>query len=58
MKKTFFGYSISEVDDKLSSLERLIELQRKDIEFLKRDNDKLRDVLDEISGGVRCFQDK
>lgn len=58
MKKSFFGYSISEVNDKVSSLERLIELQRKDIEFLKKDNDKLRDVLDEISTTGRCLQEK
>ena len=57
MKKSFFGYSISEVEDKVSSLERLIELQRKDIEFLKRDNDKLRDVLDELSSTGRFLQD-
>ena len=53
MKKSFFGYSVSEVDDKVESLEQLIELQRKDIEFLKRDNDNLRSVLDEISSSGR-----
>lgn len=49
MKKSLFGYSVRDVEDKLSALERLIELQKKDIEFLKKDNDKLRNVLDDIS---------
>lgn len=49
MKKSLFGYSVKDVEDKVESLNRLIELQKKDIEFLKRDNDKLRSVLDDIS---------
>ena len=49
MKKSFFGYSKKDVEDKLTSLENLIELQRRDIDYLKRDNDKLRSVLDEIA---------
>ena len=43
--------------NKLSSYERLIELQRKDIEYLKRDNDRLRTVLDDISSGVSVNTD-
>lgn len=49
MKKSLFGYSVKDVDDKVDALERLIELQKKDIEFLKKDNDKLRSVLGDIS---------
>lgn len=48
-KKSFFGYNKKDVDDKLDSSERLIELQRRDIEYLKKDNEILRNLLDGLS---------
>ena len=48
-KKSLFGYSKKEVDGKIEDYEMLIDLQRRDIEFLKRDNDLLKSTISKMS---------
>ena len=48
-KKRMFGYSISEVDSQVEALQEMINLQKKDIEFLKRDNSLLKSTLNALS---------
>jgi len=48
-KKRMFGYSISEVDSKMEALQDMIDLQKRDIEFLKRDNSLLKSTINAIS---------
>ena len=44
-KRRLFGFSVKDVEEKLSDYENLIELQRKDIEYLKRDNNILKNTI-------------
>lgn len=48
-KKSLFGYSRKDVDGKIEDYETLIDLQRRDIEFLKKDNNLLRATISRIS---------
>jgi len=49
IKKSIFGYSKKEVEDQFEATNRLIELQKRDIEFLKKDNERLKSVLESLS---------
>lgn len=46
---SLFGYNKKEVEDKFYEYERMIELQKKDIDFLKRDNAELRSFIKDDS---------
>lgn len=48
-KRKLFGYSAKDVDDIIEAYQRQIELQRRDIEFLKKDNMALKECLNEYS---------
>ena len=48
IKRSLFGYSIKEVEQKLIDYENLIDLQRRDIEYLKRDNDVLKSAVSSL----------
>ena len=48
-KKSLFGYSKKDVNGKMEDYENLIDLQRRDIEFLKRDNDLLKSTISRLS---------
>lgn len=52
-KKSVFGYSISEVDMEIEALQQMIDLQRRDIEFLKRDNSVLKSTINALSSENR-----
>lgn len=49
IKRCLFGYNKKEVEEKLDAVDRLITVQKKDIEFLKNDNARLRALLDKKS---------
>lgn len=44
-KRSFFGFSVKDVNSKLKDYEHLIELQKRDIEYLKRDNAVLKNTI-------------
>ena len=46
---SLFGYNKKEVEDKFYEYERTIELQKKDIDFLKKDNAELRSFIKDDS---------
>ena len=48
-KKSMFGYSCLEVDLEIEALHEMIDLQRRDIEFLKRDNSVLKSTINALS---------
>ena len=48
-KKSLFGYSKKDVQSKIEDYESLIDLQRRDIEFLKRDNLLLKSTLSKLN---------
>lgn len=48
LKRQIFGYSKKDVDGIISDYEALIDLQRKDIEYLKKDNNLLKLTISEI----------
>lgn len=52
-KKSMFGYSIPEVNTEIEALQQMIDLQKKDIEFLKRDNSVLKSTINAISSENR-----
>ena len=49
IKSSLFGYNKKEVEEKLDEVDRLLTIQKKDIEFLKNDNARLRALLDKNS---------
>lgn len=49
LKRSVFGYSKKSVDEQLEDYENLIELQRRDIEFLKRDNHLLKSTISSLT---------
>ena len=48
-KKSLFGYSKKDVEGKIEDYETMIDLQRRDIEFLKKDNDLLKSTISKLS---------
>ena len=50
MKRNLFGYSVKDVKQRIADYETLIELQRKDIEYLKRDNNLLKSTITRLTG--------
>jgi len=48
-KRSIFGYSKKDVNGKIEDYENLIDLQRRDIEYLKRDNSILKSTILRIS---------
>lgn len=57
MKKNIFGYSKKEVKEIIRNYEEMIDIQRRDIEYLKRDNQDLRTTLFELSSEI-ALKDK
>lgn len=49
LKKRLFGYSVKDVDGLVSDYESMIDLQRRDIEFLKNDNELLKSTISRIT---------
>lgn len=49
IKKNLFGYNTKKVDELIKGYNYFIETQRKDIEYLKQDNERLKQSLFEIS---------
>lgn len=49
MKRSIWGYSVKDVERRLSDYENLIDLQRRDIEYLKRDNSVLKSAINEYA---------
>ena len=50
-KRRLFGYSTKDVNDKIEDYENLIELQKRDIEYLKYDNSILKSTLARLDKG-------
>lgn len=48
-KKSLFGYSKKDVNEKLEAYQNLVDLQRRDIEFLKRDNAILKTTISQFA---------
>ena len=48
-RKSLFGYSKKDVASRVEDYENLIELQRRDIEYLKRDNSLLKSTIARLS---------
>ncbi|MGN1259077.1 MAG: hypothetical protein ACI4T8_02450 [Christensenellales bacterium] len=57
MRKNIFGYSKKEVKEIIRNYEEMIDIQRRDIEYLKRDNQDLRTTLFELSSEI-ALKDK
>ena len=53
IKRSLFGYSVKDVEQKLLDYEHLIDLQRRDIEYLKRDNDLLKSTISAFGRGEK-----
>ena len=49
MKKKLFGYSIKDVNQRIDDYEALLDLQRRDIEYLKRDNAMLKNAISKMN---------
>lgn len=49
IKKGWFGPSKKEMRELLSDYENLIDLQRRDIDFLKKDNNLLKSTISKLS---------
>ena len=49
LKRGLFGYNKKQVEELLEKYEDMIEIQKKDIMFLKQDNAELKNTLFEIS---------
>lgn len=52
MRKKMFGYSKKEVNEIIKNYEEMIDIQKRDIEYLKRDNSNLRATLFELSSEI------
>ncbi len=55
-KKFKFRYSKKEVEDIISDYENLIDIQKRDIEYLKKDNAELRSSLFELSAEIAYLE--
>lgn len=49
IKKRWFGTSKKEMQEMIDVYENLIDLQRRDIDFLKKDNNLLKSTIAKIS---------
>ena len=49
IKKGLFGYNKKQVQEMIDNYEDIINIQKKDIEYLKQDNAELKNTLFEIS---------
>ena len=49
MIKKYSGYSRKDVEDIINNYEEIIDIQKRDIEYLKKDNKDLRETLFELS---------
>lgn len=49
IKKGWFGPSKKEMRELLNDYENLIDLQRRDIDFLKKDNNLLKSTISRLS---------
>ena len=55
-KKFRFRYSKKEVEEIIQDYENLIDVQKRDIEYLKNDNEQLRSSLFELSAEIAYLE--
>lgn len=55
-KKLKFKYSKKEVEDIIQDYESLLDIQRRDIEYLKNDNAQLKNSLFELSSEIAYLE--
>ena len=55
-KKLKFRYSKKEVEEIIQDYENLINVQKRDIEYLKNDNEQLRSSLFELSAEIAYLE--
>ena len=55
-KKLQFRYTKKEVEEIISNYETLLDIQKRDIEYLKNDNNELKNSLFELSSEIAYLE--
>lgn len=55
-KKLKFRYTKKEVEEIISNYETLLDIQKRDIEYLKNDNNELKNSLFELSSEIAYLE--